>query len=83
MMRTIPTIHSINNIKLQKEEKDHSSNIKTRPTQIQQQTHNKTEQTNPTKGKALDMLEAGPVEKFNGSIIGTSNYEDISTIFNA
>ncbi|MHA6252437.1 malate dehydrogenase [Oceanobacillus sp. CAU 1775] len=35
------------------------------------------EQTNPTKGKALDMLEAGPVEKFNVSIKGTSNYEDI------
>lgn len=35
------------------------------------------EQTNPTKGKALDMLEAGPVEKFNVSITGTSNYEDI------
>src|SRR5699024_1455890 len=35
------------------------------------------DQTNPTKGKALDMLEAGPPEKFNVSITGTSNYEDI------
>lgn len=33
---------------------------------------------NPTKGKALDMLEAGPVEKFNSSIIGTSDYKDIA-----
>lgn len=31
---------------------------------------------NPTKGKALDMLEAGPVQGFNSRIIGTSNYED-------
>lgn len=35
------------------------------------------DQKNPTKGKALDMLEAGPVEKFNGKVTGTSNYEDI------
>lgn len=34
-------------------------------------------QTNPTKGKALDMLEAGPVQRFNASITGTSRYEDI------
>ncbi|MBX9974868.1 malate dehydrogenase [Cytobacillus firmus] len=34
-------------------------------------------QTNPTKGKALDMLEAGPVQRFNASINGTSSYEDI------
>jgi malate dehydrogenase len=34
-------------------------------------------QTNPTKGKALDMLEAGPVQRFNANITGTSNYEDI------
>lgn len=33
---------------------------------------------NPTKGKALDMLEAGPVEKFNSSIVGTANYTDIA-----
>lgn len=33
---------------------------------------------NPTKGKALDMLEAGPVEKFNSTIIGTSNYANIA-----
>ncbi|WP_151735490.1 malate dehydrogenase [Paenibacillus tengchongensis] len=31
---------------------------------------------NPTKGKALDMLEAGPVQKFDSQITGTSNYED-------
>jgi malate dehydrogenase len=31
---------------------------------------------NPTKGKALDMMEAGPVEGFDANIIGTSNYED-------
>ncbi len=31
---------------------------------------------NPTKGKALDMLEAGPVLGFDAKIIGTSNYED-------
>lgn len=32
---------------------------------------------NPTKGKALDMLETGPVEGFDSRITGTSNYEDI------
>ncbi len=31
---------------------------------------------NPTKGKALDMAEAGPVQGFDASITGTSNYED-------
>jgi malate dehydrogenase len=31
---------------------------------------------NPTKGKALDMLEAGPVQKFDAQISGTSDYED-------
>lgn len=31
---------------------------------------------NPTKGKALDMLEAGPVQGFDANIHGTSNYED-------
>ncbi|MGY0693097.1 malate dehydrogenase [Virgibacillus sp. FSP13] len=30
----------------------------------------------PTKGKALDMLEAGPVQGFDANITGTSNYED-------
>jgi malate dehydrogenase len=30
-----------------------------------------------TKGKALDMLEAGPVQGFNANISGTSKYEDI------
>jgi malate dehydrogenase len=33
---------------------------------------------NPTKGKALDMLEASPVQGFDANIIGTANYEDIS-----
>ncbi|WP_405110098.1 malate dehydrogenase [Paenibacillus sp. FSL K6-1217] len=28
------------------------------------------------KGKALDMLEAGPVQKFDAQITGTSSYED-------
>ncbi|MEW9670723.1 malate dehydrogenase [Ammoniphilus sp. 3BR4] len=32
---------------------------------------------NPTKGKALDMLEASPVQGFDSNIIGTSSYEDI------
>ncbi len=31
---------------------------------------------NPVKGKALDMLEASPVQGFDASITGTSNYED-------
>jgi len=31
---------------------------------------------NPTKGKALDMLEAGPVQGFDANITGSSNYED-------
>lgn len=31
---------------------------------------------NPTKGKALDMLQASPVQGFDANIIGTSNYED-------
>lgn len=30
----------------------------------------------PTKGKALDMLEASPVQGFDSNIIGTSNYEE-------
>ncbi|WP_170007907.1 malate dehydrogenase [Bacillus fonticola] len=30
----------------------------------------------PTKGKALDMLEASPVLGFDANIVGTSNYED-------
>ncbi|WP_240376777.1 malate dehydrogenase [Bacillus piscicola] len=36
------------------------------------------EMKNPTKGKALDMLEAGPVERFDADIIGTSDYADIT-----
>src|SRR5690625_4791419 len=31
---------------------------------------------NPTKGKALDMLEASPVQGFDANIIGTDDYED-------
>ena len=31
----------------------------------------------PTQGKALDMLEASPVQGFDAKIIGTANYEDI------
>ncbi|MFD0588351.1 malate dehydrogenase [Paenibacillus sp. GCM10027627] len=31
---------------------------------------------NPTKGKALDMLEATPVIGVDANIVGTSNYED-------
>lgn len=32
----------------------------------------------PTKGKALDMLEASPIQRFNSRITGTSSYEDIA-----
>ncbi|OIJ18274.1 malate dehydrogenase [Anaerobacillus alkalidiazotrophicus] len=31
---------------------------------------------NPIKGKALDMLEASPVQGFDANIVGTSNYKD-------
>ncbi|AOZ93870.1 malate dehydrogenase [Paenibacillus crassostreae] len=31
---------------------------------------------NPTKGKALDMMEASPVQGFDSQITGTSNYKD-------
>ncbi|WP_408007169.1 malate dehydrogenase [Pseudalkalibacillus sp. A8] len=31
---------------------------------------------NPTKGKALDMLESSPVQGFDAKITGTANYED-------
>lgn len=31
---------------------------------------------NPTKGKALDMLEASPVQGFDSNIVGSSSYED-------
>lgn len=31
---------------------------------------------NPTKGKALDMLEASPVQGFDAKITGTASYED-------
>jgi malate dehydrogenase len=34
-------------------------------------------QNDPTKGKALDMLEASPVQGFNANITGTSDYADI------
>src|SRR5207248_10354280 len=29
------------------------------------------------QGKALDLLEAGPIEGFDASIVGTNNYADI------
>src|SRR5699024_5276530 len=32
----------------------------------------------PTKGKALDMLEASPIQRFTARITGTSSYEDIA-----
>jgi malate dehydrogenase len=32
---------------------------------------------NPTKGKALDMAEAGPVQGFDARVTGTSDYADI------
>ncbi|OXS76698.1 malate dehydrogenase [Domibacillus enclensis] len=35
------------------------------------------EQENPTKGKALDMLETGPIQRFNAKITGTADYKDI------
>ncbi len=35
------------------------------------------EMEKPTQGKALDMLESGPVEKFNVSVKGTSDYSHI------
>ncbi|KEZ51962.1 malate dehydrogenase [Metabacillus indicus] len=34
------------------------------------------QQENPTKGKALDMLEASPVQGFDAQITGTSDYAD-------
>ncbi len=35
------------------------------------------EMEKPTKGKALDMLEASPVQGFDTNIVGTSDYKDI------
>lgn len=35
------------------------------------------DQENPTKGKALDMLETGPVQKFSSRVSGASDYEAI------
>jgi len=35
------------------------------------------EQENPVKGKALDILQTGPVQRFNAKVMGTSNYEHI------
>lgn len=35
------------------------------------------EQENPTKGKALDILETGPVQRFNAHVKGSSDYETI------
>lgn len=34
---------------------------------------------NPTKGKALDMLETSPIQRFNVNIVGTSNYNEIES----
>ncbi|MBS4210957.1 malate dehydrogenase [Neobacillus rhizophilus] len=34
-------------------------------------------QEKPTKGKALDLLQAGPVQKYDSMIIGSSDYKDI------
>ncbi|UCZ52254.1 malate dehydrogenase [Bacillus shivajii] len=34
------------------------------------------QQEDPTKGKALDMLEASPVQGFDSNIVGTSDYKD-------
>lgn len=30
------------------------------------------------QGKALDLMEAGPIEPFDGSIVGTNSYDDIA-----
>ncbi len=35
------------------------------------------EMENPTKGKALDMLEASPIQGFDANVIGTSDYDEI------
>jgi len=35
------------------------------------------EQENPTKGKALDMLQTAPIQRFNVKITGTSSYAHI------
>lgn len=32
---------------------------------------------NPAKGKALDMMQASPIQSFDANIIASSNYEDI------
>ncbi|MCI2430337.1 malate dehydrogenase [Candidatus Acetothermia bacterium] len=36
------------------------------------------ERENPTKGKALDMLQAGPLAGFSSRVIGTSDYKEIA-----
>lgn len=38
------------------------------------------EQENPAKGKALDILQSGSVQRFNAKITGTSNYQDIQGV---
>ncbi len=38
------------------------------------------EQENPAKGKALDILQTGSVQRFNAKITGTSNYQDIQDV---
>lgn len=38
------------------------------------------DQENPAKGKALDILQTGSVQRFNSKITGTSNYQDIQDV---
>ena len=38
------------------------------------------EQENPAKGKALDILQTGSVQRFNAKITGTSDYQDIQDV---
>lgn len=38
------------------------------------------DQENPAKGKALDILQTGSVQRFNTKITGTSNYQDIKDV---
>lgn len=35
---------------------------------------------NTAKGKALDILQAGPIEKFNVQVTATSRYEEIAML---
>lgn len=36
--------------------------------------------SNPTNGKALDLLQVSPIEHFNVNITGTSNYKDLRDV---